>query len=120
MKKVTLTIIMTSLVLLLMGCGAHQITSSPPGATIYQYQASGMVPVIYTHWYKHNKPTTEEMNMAKKSSRPIVTPHTFGDGPFDHWYQVRKEGYFDSDIVLLKESSGTLLHHFTLKKRPDS
>jgi hypothetical protein len=120
MKKMTLTMIMMILVLLLIGCGAHQITSSPPGAAIYTYQASGMIPVVYTKWHRPGKPTPEQMNMATKSSRPIVTPHTFKGGPFDHWYQVRKEGYYDSDIVFLKESEGTLSHHFTLKKRPDS
>ena len=119
MIKMTLAIIATVLVLLLMGCSSHQITSSPPNATIYLYQAAGRHPV-YGPWSVDNKPTPEQMRKAMESSHPIVTPHTFGGGPFDHWYQVRKEGYLNSDIVLLKESDGTLSHNFILEKRSDS
>ena len=126
MTKRMLTIVGTVWVLFLMGCGidgAHEITSEPPGATIYSYQASGRKPWLpgFPHWYKTNKPTPEQMRYAHRSSRPILTPHTFTGGPFSHWYQVRKEGYVDSEIVFLesRESTGTLSHHFVLEKLPN-
>ena len=123
MKNTMLTMIVTVVVLILVGCGSHVITSSPPGATIYTYQASGRlpIPVGYPHWHRRGKPTPDQMRNAMGSSRPVLTPHTFGGGPFDHWYQVRKEGYLDSEIVFLesRESGGTLSHHFILEKRPD-
>lgn len=123
MKNIALTMIVMAFVLILAGCGSHEITSSPPGATIYTYQASGRNPIVpgFPHWHKGGKPTPDQMRKAMASSRPIVTPHTFGGGPFDHWYQVRKEGYLDSEIVFLesRESGGTLSHHFVLEKCPD-
>ena len=111
MKKKTLIMFETVLVLLLMGCGSHEITSTPPGANIYVY-SSGPPPHLFDY-----KPSRRDMRQALSMFKPIVTPHTFGGGPFDNWYQVRKEGYVDSDIVFLESRvwSGKLSHHFVLK-----
>ena len=112
-----MTVTATILLLSLMGCGVHEITSSPPGATVHVYQAGGMHPVRGP-WSVDNKPTPEQMVQLMEKSHPVVTPYTCKGGPFDRWYQVRKEGYLDSDIIFLEEAKGTLSHHFTLEKRP--
>jgi hypothetical protein len=111
MERNTLIIIEMVLILLPIGCGSHEITSSPPGAYIYTYSL-GPPPHLFNY-----KPSRQDMRKALSFFKPIVTPHTFGGGPFSTWYQVRKEGYVDSDIVLLegKEFSGKLSHHFVLK-----
>ncbi|MBN2269324.1 MAG: hypothetical protein JXN61_01845 [Sedimentisphaerales bacterium] len=117
-RKNAIVMSTATLALLLAGCAAHEITSSPPGATIYIYKAAGMHP-IYGEWSLDEKPAPEQMLYVMEESYPTVTPHTFKGNIFGRWYQVRKEGYFDSDIVFLEKPKGTLSHHFVLKKRPD-
>ena len=90
------------------GCGIHRITSSPPGATVYINNDS-----------LKKKPSAEEMFIAPTGLLlpKAKTPYELKGGPFDHWYQVRKPGFYDSDIVFLegKVLTGFASHHFNLK-----
>lgn len=80
-----------------------------------------MLRSIHIHWappphlfdYKPSRQQMRRVGFFKWK----VTPYTFGGGPFPTWYQVRKEGYADSDTVFLegRELSGKLSHHFVLK-----
>lgn len=97
-----------ALATILTGCASHHITSSPSGAEVYMFPRSGEQPEPW----QLGKPY---LHIQIKSPK---TPFAYTGGPFAHWYQVRKEGYLDSDLVYLPDafpSFSSKSHHFTLQ-----
>lgn len=94
------------LALITTSCGAHRITSSPSGASVYGLYGSDDA-----------KPKPEELRQFIKTK---TTPFTFPSGPSGHWYQVRKENYADSEIIFLPTNtwSGVKSHHFDMEPLP--
>lgn len=81
-------------------CGAHRITSSPSGASVYVLPRG-----------EDAKPNPEDMIPIEKK-----TPYVLR-APSEHWYQVQKANYADSEIVYLPSRvwGEEETHHFVLK-----
>jgi len=77
----------------------EKITSDPPGASIYWGELENHL--------KYTGKTT-----------PFTKPNTGGSPFFKPWfYQVKKDGYSDSPVIMMPYTSGDRAVHFTLQPK---
>lgn len=104
--KNKMRLVLFSLGLASCGGAMHQITSTPPGAQVFLREGG-----IY------DKPNPDALTTTRQTT-PFQVKGTLPN----RWYQVRMDGYQDSEVVFLQHGTwqGPQTHHFTLRPLPAS
>lgn len=101
--------------MLTVGCGTHNISSTPSGAHVYAVADSR----VKVHG------VTDSAGVLKPENDLMIdlheqTPFVQKGGVSKTWYQVRKEGYRDSEIIPLEfPGNEALSYHFDLIQVPE-
>lgn len=115
--------------LLAAGCGAHRITSLPPGATVYALpdraawcwrgpEGDWGVPPEPWEMYELRQLGGGILVFTYSDNKDWKTPVSIKGGPDAIWYQVAKPGYEDSEIVYFPPEIFKTYHHcFRLKPK---
>lgn len=84
-------------------CGAHRITSSPSGASVFLISRG-----------EDAKPKPEDMLPTNRKTPYVLRAAS------EHWYQVQKDNYSESEIIFLPSNvwgGDVKSHHFVMKPR---